>query len=201
MKQFMYLLASLNVLVVLLIFYHEKILNMIDAITMPINDKLCEQARLKIGVNQLTLTNLSMASIQNKLRSLDLSYGGVFLPQTKHLKGKLRAVTRKSIKVAIIVPYRARTRNLHIFLYYMHLFLSQQNIYYGIYLVEPLAKLKFNRAMLLNIGFVESLYENDWDCFIFHDVDLLPENVNNFYTCDTNAPKQMAIATSKYNYM
>jgi hypothetical protein len=201
MKQYLLILAALNTFIILLLFYHEKILNVMDSITMPISEELCQRTKFRIGINQLTLTNLSMASIQSHLKSLDLSYGGVFVPRVKRLKEKLRAATRKPTKVAIIVPYRDRSRNLHIFLYYMHLFLSQQNIYYGIYLVEPLPKLKFNRAMLLNIGFVESLYENDWDCFIFHDVDLLPENINNLYTCDANAPKQMAIAISKFNYM
>jgi hypothetical protein len=34
---------------------------------------------------------------------------------------------------------------------------------------------KFNRAMLMNIGFVEALKIYDYQCFIFHDVDLIPE--------------------------
>ena len=35
---------------------------------------------------------------------------------------------------------------------------------------------RFNRGMLLNIGFTEAMKDQEWDCFIFHDVDLLPEN-------------------------
>jgi hypothetical protein len=205
MKHYFLILLSLNTVVVLLLFYHEKILNMIDTITMPINDELCQRTKLSIGMTHLSLSNLSVASIQSRLGDLDLSYGGVHIPAAAShniplLLNKLKA-TRKPTRVAVIVPYRDRSRNLHIFLYYMHLFLAQQDIYYGIYLVEPAEGLKFNRAMLLNIGFVESLYENEWDCFIFHDVDLLPENPRNVYTCDTNAPKQMAISISKFNYM
>ena len=41
----------------------------------------------------------------------------------------------------------------------------------------------FNRASLFNIGFIEALKEDDWDCFIFHDVDLVPENDKNVYKC------------------
>ena len=34
----------------------------------------------------------------------------------------------------------------------------------------------FNRGMLLNIGYVEAMKDFNWDCVIFHDVDLLPED-------------------------
>jgi hypothetical protein len=46
--------------------------------------------------------------------------------------------------------------------------------------------------MLMNIGFVEALKIYDYQCFIFHDVDLIPENDNNIYQnilvviCDTH---------------
>ena len=83
----------------------------------------------------------------------------------------------------------------------MHRFLSQQSIDYGVYLIEPRAKLKFNRAMLLNIGFLEALIDEPrWDCFIFHDVDMLPEVANNIYQCDARFPKQMAISMNKFFY-
>lgn len=107
---------------------------------------------------------------------------------------------QNSDKIAIIVPYRDRTRNLHLFLLYMHQFLSKQKANYGIYLVEPIDDLKFNRAMLINVGFIESLREESWDCFIFHDVDMLPENPYNIYNCNHEMPKQMAIAINTYSY-
>ena len=34
----------------------------------------------------------------------------------------------------------------------------------------------FNRAALMNIGFVEAIKMYDFDCFVFHDVDLVPED-------------------------
>ena len=37
---------------------------------------------------------------------------------------------------------------------------------------------------LLNIGFQEASQLNEFDCFIFHDVDLLIENDNAIYHCD-----------------
>ena len=73
-------------------------------------------------------------------------------------------------KVAIIVPYRERETNLVVFLRHMHPFLIKQNIEYTIYIIEPMANLTFNRGLLMNIGFTESLKlsNNKWECFMFH---------------------------------
>lgn len=38
---------------------------------------------------------------------------------------------------------------------------------------------KFNRAKLMNIGYREASLLYDYQCFIFHDVDLLPEDDRN----------------------
>lgn len=76
----------------------------------------------------------------------------------------------------------------------------KQKINYKIYLIEPKQNLNFNRALLLNIGFIEAKKEYDWDCFIFHDVDLLPENDINIYKCHKDYPKQFAVSVSSYNY-
>lgn len=57
----------------------------------------------------------------------------------------------------------------------------------------------FNRAKLMNIGFREAMREEDWDCLFFHDVDLIPEDDRNTYTCDA-FPKHAAIAMDKFGY-
>ena len=105
-------------------------------------------------------------------------------------------------KTAIIIPYRDRLNNLKIFLNHIHPFLNKQQIDYGIYLIEPIANLTFNRALLMNIGFLESLKLSDdyWDCFIFHDVDLLPEDERNLYKCSEENPRHMSVAVSTLNY-
>lgn len=58
---------------------------------------------------------------------------------------------------------------------------------------------KFNRAKLLNVGYLEALKEAKWDCFIFHDVDLVPENDFNIYTCDTQ-PKHLVVGRNSTGY-
>jgi hypothetical protein len=57
----------------------------------------------------------------------------------------------------------------------------------------------FNRAMLMNIGFVEALKLYEYDCFIFHDVDLLPEDDRNLYTCPEQ-PRHMSVAVDTFEY-
>ena len=47
---------------------------------------------------------------------------------------------------------------------------------YSIYVIEQSGGAQFNRAMLLNIGAKEALNQSNYDCFMFHDVDLLPED-------------------------
>lgn len=57
----------------------------------------------------------------------------------------------------------------------------------------------FNRAKLLNIGYLEALKDFNWDCFVFHDVDLVPENDHNLYMCDKH-PKHLVVGRNATGY-
>jgi beta-1,4-galactosyltransferase 1 len=103
-------------------------------------------------------------------------------------------------KLAIIVPYRDRLINLQLFLKNIHPFLQAQNLYYGIYLVEPWHNLTFNKGISMNAGYLEALKQDDYDCFIFHDVDMVPENPANYYGCNKISPKLLAVAISAFGY-
>lgn len=103
----------------------------------------------------------------------------------------------------LILPYRNRETQLNIFLQNIHPFLIHQSINYTIVVVEQVDELPFNRAKLFNVGFVEMMKINsDCCCFIFHDVDLLPEVSHNMYTCSKN-PRHMSpfVNTLRYNLM
>jgi len=56
--------------------------------------------------------------------------------------------------------------------------------------------------MLMNVGYVEALKTNQtFDCFYFHDVDLVPEDDGHSYACpEERSPRQMAVLMSTYNY-
>ena len=100
--------------------------------------------------------------------------------------------------VAIIIPHRNRLDNLKIFLNNMIPLLTKQKINFGIYVVEPVENIEFNRALLFNVGFLESIkmgkmYNFTWDCFIFHDTDMLPEDERLFYSCNQTRPVHFAV--------
>jgi hypothetical protein len=84
----------------------------------------------------------------------------------------------------------------------MHRFFSKQELDYAIYVIEPIVSITFNRGILMNIGFVESLKDSDnyWECFALHDVDLIPEDERNMYACPVKNPRHMSIQISNSNY-
>ena len=57
----------------------------------------------------------------------------------------------------------------------------------------------FNKAMVMNIGFVEIMKQHKYDCLIFNDVDLLPEDDRNLYTCPLT-PRHMSVAVDTLEY-
>ena len=81
-------------------------------------------------------------------------------------------------------------------------------------MIEPQESLTFNRGLLFNIGFYESIkdmrvYTSEkkgdkkepfWNCFVFHDVDMIPEDERLYYTCNENNPIHFAVAVRKFNY-
>ena len=93
--------------------------------------------------------------------------------------------------VAIIVPFRIqkgqnREWELQEFTSYMTKYMNDllkndKLKKYHIYVIEQNYGKKFNRGMLLNIGF--HLTNELYDTFIFHDVDLLPDkNIRKYYS-------------------
>ncbi|KAL1497677.1 hypothetical protein ABEB36_008598 [Hypothenemus hampei] len=102
-------------------------------------------------------------------------------------------------KVAIVIPFKCRGEHLLLFLQHMHPFLKRQQLDYTIFVVEQEGDGPFNRAMLMNVGYVEALKLRKFDCFIFHDVDLLPEDDRNLYTCPEQ-PRHMSVAVDIFKY-
>ena len=150
-----------------------------------------------------------MEEIENRLRnkSIKLVDGGKSFTETN---SKCKTTGLKYKKVAFIIPYRDRLKNLKIFLNNMHEYFIRHNISYGIYLIEPEAGVTFNRGLLMNIGFLESIKDSMkikgsngtsfWDCFIFHDVDMIPEDERLYYTCNPKIPIHYAVSVKKMGY-
>lgn len=102
-------------------------------------------------------------------------------------------------RVALIIPYRDRPEHLPVFLKNIHPLLMKQQIEYGIFVIEQIADGMFNRAALMNVGFLEALKLHQWDCFIFHDVDLIPLDDRNLYRCPEQ-PRHMSVAVDTMGY-
>ncbi|XP_004480848.2 beta-1,4-galactosyltransferase 4 [Dasypus novemcinctus] len=139
------------------------------------------------GLSKLSFKpDLTLEEVQAENPNVD---GGRYHPE------KCRALQR----VAILIPHRNREKHLLYLLEHLHPFLQRQQLEYGIYIIHQAGKKKFNRAKLLNVGYLEALKEENWDCFVFHDVDLLPENDHNLYRCE-DQPKHLVVGRNSTGY-
>ena len=57
----------------------------------------------------------------------------------------------------------------------------------------------FNKAVLMNAGFREAAGDADYDCYIFHDVDMIPEDVRNIYVCSL-VPRHVGSHLAQWDY-
>jgi hypothetical protein len=110
----------------------------------------------------------------------ELKPGGHFIPKK----------CRSEQRLALIICYRNREQHLKMFLDNIHPFLQKQQLDYTIFVVNQHGKDQFNRAALFNVGYLEAMKLYSYDCFIFHDVDLLPEDLRNVYKCG-DQPRHM----------
>ena len=95
----------------------------------------------------------------------------------------------------VIVPYRNRESHLRRFIPALEKHLESKDIQFSISVVEQLNNKPFNRGKLLNIGY--ELSKDDADYFCFHDVDLIPDEVDYSYS---EYPVHLATNLSKDNY-
>ncbi|XP_021232125.1 beta-1,4-galactosyltransferase 3, partial [Numida meleagris] len=143
------------------------------------------------AVGPLTVTFSRVPTLEQiQAKNPAVQPGGRYQPQTCEPRSR----------TAVIVPHRNRETHLGHLLYYLHPFLQRQQLQYGIYVVHQAGNSTFNRAKLLNVGVKEALKDEEWDCLFLHDVDLIPENDHNLYTCDPWNPKHVSIAMNKFGY-
>lgn len=99
-------------------------------------------------------------------------------------------------RLAVIVPYRNRSNELEIFVSHMNSFLNSQSIEHIFMIINQIDQHRFNRAALINIGFIESQLIADY--IVMHDIDLLPLNVRELsYKYPENGP--IHLASPKYH--
>lgn len=104
--------------------------------------------------------------------------------------------------IAILIPARNRDKHLRHLLYNLPEILVNQLSCFGIYVLDQYDdQTTFNKAKLFNSGVLEAKKDKPWDCFVFHDVDLLLKNQSILYQCESDGnPLHLSVAIDKYNY-
>lgn len=159
-----------------------------DHLSSPLpKDECPEESPLLQGAVKLSFeSSLKMKDVENDNKQV---VNGEYEPKD--------CTARQS--VAILIPHRSRERHLLYLLHHLHPFLQRQQLHYAIYVIQQAHEATFNRAKLLNIGYLEALKDYNWECFIFHDVDLVPENDHNLYVCDSQ-PKHLVVGRNATGY-
>ncbi|KAK3097648.1 hypothetical protein FSP39_011724 [Pinctada imbricata] len=105
----------------------------------------------------------------------------------------------KTGRVAIIIPFRDRHRHLVILLERLHKLLDTQKLNFNIFVAEQTGTSIFNKGRLMNAGFLEAAKSFPFECVIFHDVDLIPENDRVPYSC-AGQPTHLSVAIDEMDY-
>ncbi|CAF0767088.1 unnamed protein product [Brachionus calyciflorus] len=103
-------------------------------------------------------------------------------------------------KLAVVVPYRERFEELLVFVPHMSKFLASKSINFKIFVINQVDSFRFNRASLINIGFLTAMKECDY--MVMHDVDLLPLTEKLDYSYPLNGPFHVSSSGlhPEYNY-
>lgn len=101
-------------------------------------------------------------------------------------RGDERTTKQPHHTLAVLVPFRNRYEELQEFVPHIHQFLNRQNVYHEIWVINQADSHRFNRASLLNTGFL--LSRNQCDYMVMHDVDLLPQNDDLKYSYPSDGP-------------
>ncbi len=142
-------------------------------------NKLFIEIEISIVFYKMTFHKKKNYYSKNNPKNIFLKY--------KAYKDKRKKISFKNIdssfsftqnaKIAIIIPYRNREKHLEEFTKYF----QKEN--FDVYVIEQMDDQKFNRGLLLNAGFHIASQKKNYDYYIFHDVDSLPDEtlLKNYY--------------------
>lgn len=80
----------------------------------------------------------------------------------------------------------------------MHNFLNKQGIPFHIFVIQQKDSNRFNRASLINVGFLQT--KDSYDYIAMHDVDLLPMNDDLKYAYPESNPIHISSPATHPNY-
>ncbi|XP_021347004.1 beta-1,4-galactosyltransferase 1-like isoform X2 [Mizuhopecten yessoensis] len=135
------------------------------------------------------MTSQSLISLESMFP--DSHVGGRFKPSG----------CRSKYKIAVIVPFRDRDSHLKMYLRNVIPKLRRQKADFTIYVVEQAPGSHFNRGMMRNVGFAEAIKIEDYDCFIFNDVDSIFEDDRNIFRCGReNSIRHLVTGVDVFKY-
>lgn len=105
-----------------------------------------------------------------------------------------------SHQTAIVIPYKDRAKQLPKLLRQLLPILYRHYIHFRVFVIEQDDNNTFNRGKLMNVGYTEALKYFPYSCFVFHDVDLLPEDDRINYACKSS-PAHLSVAVDKFFYI
>ncbi len=99
--------------------------------------------------------------------------------------------------MGLIVPYRDRENHLKEFEPYIINYMNSNNIDFSFYMVEQNQGKPFNKGVIYNVAFNEASKDESLDYFVFHDIDMLPVNID--YSYQPN-PSHLACSVSQFDF-
>lgn len=104
-----------------------------------------------------------------------------------------------SHKLGVCVPYRNREEHMDIFVPWVSEFLIKQGIDHRIYIAHQVDDKLFNRGAMKNIAY-DIAKKDGCDYFVFHDIDMVPEDDSCDYSYPGDHPVHIAVRISQSDY-
>lgn len=101
--------------------------------------------------------------------------------------------------VSVVIPFRDRDHHLPILLRQLVPIMRRRKYHFRVFVMDQNENFGFNKGKLCNVGYKESLGYFPYTCFVFHDVDLIPENDGIYYGCEFS-PAHLSESIDKFNY-
>lgn len=119
------------------------------------------------------------------------------LPEPEHFNTAAAAAAR----ICIIIPHRYRLDQLHHLLEKLKKMSATAGATADIYVIDQNNADKFNRGLLLNVGYYIALHTHTYDRYIFHDVDSYPDALlQKYYFIDPEEYKVIHYASPELGY-
>ncbi|CAG5115455.1 unnamed protein product [Candidula unifasciata] len=134
-------------------------------------DVSCVEQISLFGALECDCEKLTLDELLNKHPDIEL--GGRIRPSD----------CRAAQRTAIIIPFRDCRECLYILMNMLIPILKRQHADVTVFVIEQSSESEFNRAALQNVGFLEAKKTATFDCFIFHDVEMVPLSDHIMYRC------------------